>query len=91
MARNDLSKDAMKNADLIRQRAAETKDSQTAEYVGVDSSTICRFKADHLDKFCAYLDFLGLEITEKGLNRLSNEELDALKVFAAKGIEQFGK
>ncbi|MDP0470322.1 hypothetical protein Q7Y93_10740 [Glaesserella parasuis] len=60
MARNELSKSAMKNADLIRQKASETKDAQAAEYVGVDASTICRFKAEHLDKFCAYLDFFRI-------------------------------
>ncbi|MDG6770445.1 CII family transcriptional regulator [Glaesserella parasuis] len=91
MARNELSKSAMKIADLIRQKASETKDAQAAEYVGVDASTICRFKAEHLDKFCAYLDFLELEVSEKGLNRLTDGELDALKLFAEKVVHAIGK
>ncbi|HHE8712772.1 TPA: hypothetical protein ACUM2C_001145 [Haemophilus influenzae] len=36
MARNELSKDAIKNADLIRQKAANTKDVHAADYIGVD-------------------------------------------------------
>ncbi|WP_327050246.1 hypothetical protein [Glaesserella parasuis] len=52
---------------------------------------MCRFKAEHLDKFCAYLDFLELEVSEKGLNRLTDSELDALKLFAEKGVHAIGK
>ncbi|WP_426841677.1 hypothetical protein [Glaesserella parasuis] len=51
---------------------------------------MCRFKAEHLDKFCAYLDFLELEVSEKGLNRLTDSELDALKLFAEKGVHAIG-
>lgn len=91
MARNELSKDAIKNADLIRQKSANTKDSHAADYIGVDAATICRFKADHLDKFCGYLDFLGLTVVEKELRQISEEDLNALKLFASKGIEKFGQ
>ena len=91
MARNELSKDAIKNADLIRQKSANTKDAHAADYIGVDAATICRFKADHLDKFCGYLDFLGLTVVDKELRQISEEDLNALKLFASKGIEKFGQ
>ncbi|HHF3824276.1 hypothetical protein MY776_06715 [Haemophilus influenzae] len=89
MARNELSKDAIKNADLIRQKAANTKDVHAADYIGVDAATICRFKAEHLDKFCAYLDFLGLTVADKDLKQISEAELNALKLFAEKGIKNY--
>ncbi|HHF5434787.1 hypothetical protein [Haemophilus influenzae] len=89
MARNELSKDAIKNADLIRQKAANTKDVHSADYIGVDAATICRFKAEHLDKFCAYLDFLGLTVADKDLKQISEAELNALKLFAEKGIKNY--
>ncbi|MDH2997208.1 hypothetical protein A1D22_05920 [Pasteurellaceae bacterium LFhippo2] len=75
----------------MRTKSADTKDAQAAEYIGVDPATICRFKADHLDKFCGYLDFLGLTVVEKGLLQISEKELDALKLFASKGVENFGQ
>ncbi|PRI47033.1 hypothetical protein BV154_008465 [Haemophilus influenzae] len=89
MARNELSKDAIKNADLIRQKAANTKDVHAADYIGVDAATICRFKAEHLDKFCAYLDFLGLTVTDKDLKQISEADLNTLKLFAEKGIKNY--
>lgn len=90
MARKELTKNAMAIADLIRQRSANTKDVQAAEYIGVDAATICRFKADHLDKFCGYLDYLGLTVVDKSMKPLSEEELHSLILFAQKGLEQFG-
>ncbi|UZD16530.1 CII family transcriptional regulator [Gallibacterium anatis] len=54
MARNELSKSAMRIADLIRRKSVERTDKEIAESIGVDPSTLCRFKADHLDKFCAF-------------------------------------
>lgn len=89
MARDELSKDAIKNAALIRQKAANTKDVHAADYIGVDATTICRFKAEHLDKFCAYLDFLGLTVADKDLKQISEAELNALKLFAEKGIKNY--
>ncbi|MEH8081800.1 CII family transcriptional regulator, partial [Gallibacterium anatis] len=65
MARNELSKSAMRIADLIRRKSVEKTDKEIAERIGVDPSTFCRFKADHLEKFCAFLDELGLVVKEK--------------------------
>lgn len=68
MARNELTRSAMQIADLIRSRAVERTDKEIAERIGIDPSTLCRFKADHLDKFCAFLDELGLVV------RVADEE-----------------
>ena len=86
MARNELTKNAMAIADLIRQRSVNTKDVHAA-----DAATICRFKTDHLDKFCGYLDYLGLTVVDKSMKPVSEEELHSLILFAEKGIKQFGK
>ena len=91
MARKELTLDAMKIADSIRNQSVRVKDCHVAEAIGVDAATICRFKAEHLDKFCAYLDYLGLTVVEKGLTNLIDRELDALKLLASKGIENVGK
>ena len=87
MARNELTKNAMAIADLIRQRSVNTKDVHAAEYIGVDAATI----TDHLDKFCGYLDYLGLTVVDKSMKPVSEEELHSLILFAEKGIKQFGK
>lgn len=55
MARKELTLDAMKIADSIRNQSVRVKDCHVAEAIGVDAATICRFKAEHLDKFCAPL------------------------------------
>nr|RFN74397.1 hypothetical protein CH606_07300 [Haemophilus influenzae]RFO05099.1 hypothetical protein CH604_05525 [Haemophilus influenzae] len=73
----------------MRQKAANTKDVHATDYIGVDAATICRFKAEHLDKFCAYLDFLGLTVADKDLKQISEAELNALKLFAEKGIKNY--
>ncbi len=91
MARNELTKSAIEIAALVRRKAVERTDKELAECIGIDPSTLCRFKAEHLDKFCAYLDELGLTVTEKGLNQISDAELEALKLFASKGLAEFGQ
>ncbi|AEC18370.1 MULTISPECIES: CII family transcriptional regulator [Gallibacterium] len=85
MARNELSKSAMRIADLIRRKSVERTDKEIAESIGVDPSTLCRFKADHLDKFCAFLDELGLVVREK---HSDDEERKALITLAKKAIDE---
>ena len=47
MARKELTLDAMKIADSIRNQSVRVKDCHVAEAIGVDAATICRFKAEH--------------------------------------------
>lgn len=85
MARNELSKSAMRIADLIRRKSVEKTDKEIAEHIGVDPSTFCRFKADHLEKFCAFLDELGLVVKEKYAD---DAERKALITLAKKAIDE---
>ncbi|KGQ33964.1 CII family transcriptional regulator [Gallibacterium anatis] len=85
MARNELSKSAMKIADVIRRKSVEKTDKEIAERIGVDPSTFCRFKADHLEKFCAFLDELGLVVKEKYAD---DAERKALITLAKKAIDE---
>ena len=85
MARNELSKSAMRIADVIRRKSVEKTDKEIAERIGVDPSTFCRFKADHLEKFCAFLDELGLVVREK---HSDDEERKALITLAKKAIDE---
>ncbi|ERF79473.1 CII family transcriptional regulator [Gallibacterium anatis] len=85
MARNELSKSAMRIADLIRRKSVEKTDKEIAERIGVDPSTFCRFKADHLEKFCAFLDELGLVVKEKYAD---DAERKALITLAKKAIDE---
>ena len=85
MARNELSKPAMRIADVIRRKSVEKTDKEIAERIGVDPSTFCRFKADHLEKFCAFLDELGLVVREK---HSDDEERKALITLAKKAIDE---
>lgn len=85
MARNELSKSAMRIADVIRRKSVEKTDKEIAERIGVDPSTFCRFKADHLEKFCAFLDELGLVVKEKYAD---DAERKALITLAKKAIDE---
>ena len=88
MARNELTPSAMKIADLIRRKATERTDKEIAEKIGIDPSTLCRFKAEHLDKFCAFLDELGFIVRERACD---DEERKALITLAKRAIEEMDK
>ena len=75
----------MRIADLIRRKSVEKTDKEIAERIGVDPSTFCRFKADHLEKFCAFLDELGLVVKEKYAD---DAERKALITLAKKAIDE---
>ncbi|KND83609.1 hypothetical protein [Aggregatibacter actinomycetemcomitans] len=62
MARNELSKDAMKIADLIYKKASEKTNKEIAEKIGIDPSNLGRFQTNYLEMVCAYLDEIGLSV-----------------------------
>lgn len=66
MARNELTKDAKKIADLIYKKGSEKSDKDIAKSIGIDPSNLCRFKANYLETVCAYLDEIGLAVYVKG-------------------------
>ncbi|THA11307.1 CII family transcriptional regulator [Rodentibacter pneumotropicus] len=88
MARNKFTPSAMQIADVIRRKAAERTDKEIAEKIGIDPSTLCRFKAEHLEKFCAFLDELGFIVREK---HSEDKEWKALITLAKKAIEDMDK
>ncbi|OOF53853.1 hypothetical protein [Rodentibacter genomosp. 2] len=89
MARNKFTPSAMQIADVIRRKAAERTDKEIAEKIGIDPSTLCRFKAEHLEKFCAFLDELGLFIVRE--KHSEDKEWKALITLAKKAIEDMDK
>lgn len=48
MARNELSKDAMKIADLIYKKSSEKTNKEIAEKIGIDPSNLGRFQTNYL-------------------------------------------
>ncbi|WP_281773431.1 hypothetical protein [Haemophilus parahaemolyticus] len=84
MARNELTRGAMQIADLIRSKSAERTDKSVADAIDIPPSTLCRFKSEHLDKFCAFLDELGLVVREKDAE---SKRQQALIVLAEIGLQ----
>lgn len=90
MARNELTKNAMKIADCLRSRAMERTDKEITEKIGIDPSTLCRFKSEHLDKFCALLDELGFGVYDLVADKpVPQEKLRALSILARDGHDKF--
>lgn len=90
MTRNELSKSAMQIADKIRRKAVERTDKEIAEQIGIDPSTLCRFKSEHLEKFCAFLDVLGFGVYDVVEDKpVPQEKLRALSNLAHMGLDKF--
>lgn len=91
MARNELSKDAMKIADLIYKKSSEKTNKEIAEKIGIDPSNLGRFQTNYLEMVCAYLDEIGLSVHVKGVSCvIPQDEHKALITLAKKAIEEMG-
>ncbi|MFU2079334.1 MULTISPECIES: CII family transcriptional regulator [Avibacterium] len=89
MARNKLTEDASKIADLIYKKSAEKTNKEIAEKIGIDPSNLGRFQSNYLEMVCAYLDEIGLGVHVKNESRLvSQDEHRALVTLAKKAIEE---
>ena len=85
MARNELSKDAMKIADLIYKKSSEKTNKEIAEKIGIDPSNLGRFQTN-------YLDEIGLSVHIKGASCvIPQDEHKALITLAKKAIEEMGQ
>lgn len=88
MARNELNKAAMEIADVIYRKFATRTDADVAREIGIDPSTLCRFKTEHLGKFCACLAELGLTVVDV---ETADKEREALLILAQRGLESMRK
>lgn len=70
MARNKLTEDASKIADLIYKKSSEKTNKEIAEKIGIDPSNLGRFQSNYLEMVCAYLDEIGLSVHVKNESRL---------------------
>ena len=92
MARNELSKDAMKIADLIYKKSSEKTNKEIAEKSGIDPSNLGRVQTNYLERVCAYLDEIGLSVHVKGASCvIPQDEHKALITLAKKAIEEMGQ
>lgn len=90
MPRNEFSKSAMRIAGKLRDKASHQSDKDIAEQIGIDPSTFCRFKSEHLDKFCAFLDVLGFDVYNVEEDKpVPQEKLRALSNLAHMGLDKF--
>ena len=81
---------ARRNSAAIRAALTTTKQEVVAELVGVDKSTITRFRDDHVDRLSAVLAACGLKVVREDLLQIERAELEALKYMAGKGVHRAG-
>lgn len=71
----------------VLQRLAVTTQDRAAACIGVDGSTLSRFKADHLERACQLLAAVGLQVAPMDAVVVSRDDLQALKRMAYKYLQ----
>ncbi|VEB26192.1 Uncharacterised protein [Actinobacillus lignieresii] len=77
MARNELTKNARRIADLIYQKSATVTHKDLARTIGQSESQFSRTFSQNVEDVAVIIDYLGIELADK-------EELAALKLLAGK-------
>lgn len=81
MTRNELTKNARAIADLIYRKSASRTHKELAEKVGISESQFSRVFSQYVEMYAVIIDELDIEL-------IDSQELDALRVFARKGLDK---
>jgi DNA-binding XRE family transcriptional regulator len=77
-----------KNQTAVLKAMAATSQQRVAELVGVSEGTISVFKNEQLERAMQVISACGLKVVDKSCNALTHEELNGLKVWAFKGMQE---
>lgn len=71
----------------VLQRLALTTQDRAAACMGLDASTLSRFKAEQLERACQLLAAVGLQVAPADAVVVSRDDLQALKRMAYKYLQ----
>lgn len=73
-------------AEVLQHLALTTQD-RAADCMGIDASTLSRFKAEHLERACQLLAAVGLQVAPLDAVVVDREDLQAFKRMAFKYLQ----
>jgi len=90
MGESSLDPDAWarKNEAILLRRLASIGQARIAEQLGVNESTVSRWKDGEISRFCRFLALLGLKATPQEYRCMDEEMVNALIVMANRNMRR---
>lgn len=78
------------HATLLQRLRDEISQTEAAQAIGVNKSTVCRLVNEHAEHLLSVAALAGLQLVDARAEYLDDEDLQALRRLASRGLQTIG-